>query len=93
MKPGIKTTELWVSLAFIGLTLGGTLTDKIKDPTVAAIAGAIVVACYSIARALAKKYGYTPPMIVSRGEPFIDDGKRAGSLNLADLDKPKTRDA
>jgi uncharacterized membrane protein HdeD (DUF308 family) len=53
MKPGIKTTEFWLSvIAIVGMfvpTLLGFLS-----PELAAVVSAIIVGAYSIARGIAK---------------------------------------
>lgn len=65
MKPGWKSTEFWLTVAFAVLALVSVLADLIPNPTVAVIALAVVKAGYNIARGLAKMTGYKPPELPS----------------------------
>jgi hypothetical protein len=53
-KPGVKTTEFWLTLATSLFGAGGMLTGVIPEQ-VGAIIMAVVTAIYSISRALAKQ--------------------------------------
>ncbi len=96
MKPGFKTSELWVTVVFLVATLGAAATEHIRDPTVAAIVGAIVVAAYSIARALAKKQGASLPpipMMPGSGGDAPDTGERRASLSLSNPNETRRTSA
>lgn len=55
-KPGIRTTEFWITVA-TDVALLATAIQGSLSPKWAAIASAVSVAAYSIARGLAKQGG------------------------------------
>ena len=54
IKPGIKTSEFWLSLAAIAAMILASLADKMP-PQWAAIATAVVAGLYAYSRGMAKK--------------------------------------
>ncbi len=59
MKPGLKTTEFWLTIATNVAALAAALADALP-PRYAALAGAVSTGLYSIARGWAKS-GPIPP--------------------------------
>lgn len=53
-KPGVKTSELWLSLAVIVGQLVAALSDSLK-PQWAAIGSSVVAALYALSRGQAKQ--------------------------------------
>lgn len=68
MKAGLKTTELWLTLAtnvgIVASALAGALTPKW-----AAVAAAVATASYSLARGLAKSPAAVLPVAVAAPAP------------------------
>jgi hypothetical protein len=54
VKPGYKTTEFWVSVVAAGAALAAAVQGALP-PKYAAIAGAVAVFGYAVARGLAKQ--------------------------------------
>jgi len=52
-KPGVKTTEFWVTLALILLNIAGALTGKLP-PAYAGVASTVIGALYTVVRGYVK---------------------------------------
>ncbi len=61
-KPGVKTSEFWLTVGFTALASFGPIAQTITAPWAMAI-NAVVVGLYTISRGKAKSLGVTIPLI------------------------------
>ena len=62
-KPGVKTTEFWLTLAFMALANLGPLASEIPGQW-GVIANALVLAAYTLSRGKAKSLGVAIPLLL-----------------------------